>query len=292
MALLEAVWEPAITPQVERLVEAKAVKAKARLVPTAQRCLEEDKGGEAYHCLVELQTWWPWLRKGHSLEVVGLFSKMQSYAQEAFMQATRQGDKAAAEEIRAFAVQFDDLRLQFEGRLGPLGAWIGAFLDGLRLLCTSGCLRRRRAHWAKSWRRARPRSRCGQGHLEPTTKHPRIPMDVERFMTETAFSGDWSCVAKRSGACGGASEGAKTLRFQIDTLRASRVGFPKRARRFSSSSERVLIDLHGLSKGVLTNSASFCLISRRDLFWRRSPRPSRPWIMSWQRPRTTTQART
>lgn len=129
VALLEASWEPAITPQVERLVELKAVKAKERLVHTATQCLEEDKGGEAYHCLVELRTWWPWLHS-HSLEVVGLFSKMQSYAQEAFMQAARAGDKAGAEEIRAFAVQFDDLRTQFEGRPGGISAWIVAFFDG------------------------------------------------------------------------------------------------------------------------------------------------------------------
>ena len=40
-------------------------------------------GGDAYHCLVELLPWWPSLKSSRSLEIVGLFSKMQSYAHEA-----------------------------------------------------------------------------------------------------------------------------------------------------------------------------------------------------------------
>jgi hypothetical protein len=39
-------------------------------------------GGEAYHCLVQLLPWWPSLKASRSLEIVGLFSKMQSFAHE------------------------------------------------------------------------------------------------------------------------------------------------------------------------------------------------------------------
>ena len=40
-------------------------------------------GGEAYHCLAQLLPWWPSLKSSRSLEIVGLFSKMQSFAHEA-----------------------------------------------------------------------------------------------------------------------------------------------------------------------------------------------------------------
>ena len=59
--------------------------------------------------------WWPLLKKSHSLEIVGLFSKMQTYASEAFLQATAEGQTSTAEEIRGFAVQFDELRGKFDG---------------------------------------------------------------------------------------------------------------------------------------------------------------------------------
>ena len=39
-------------------------------------------GGEAYHCLAQLLPWWPSLKASRSLEIVGIFSKMQSFAHE------------------------------------------------------------------------------------------------------------------------------------------------------------------------------------------------------------------
>ena len=99
-ATLSASWDPPITPQVEGIREDKAKAASAQLLAEAEKQLAADNGGAAYHCLQALLPWWPVLKKSHSLEVVGLFSKMQTYASEAFLQATAEGQTATAEEIR------------------------------------------------------------------------------------------------------------------------------------------------------------------------------------------------
>eukprot|EP00434_Breviolum_minutum_P016619 symbB.v1.2.014652.t1/scaffold1063.1/size201213/7 len=112
---LSATWDPPITPQAERVRQRKASEACDMLVAKASKHLEADEGGDAYHCLVELLPWWPSLKSSRSLEIVGLFSKMQSYAHEAFLTAAKGGDTSAAEEIRGFAMQFDELRGKFTG---------------------------------------------------------------------------------------------------------------------------------------------------------------------------------
>ena len=118
---LAATWDPAITPQVEGIRDDKAQAACAQLVAEADKELAADNGGAAYHCLQALLPWWPHLKKSHSLEVVGIFSKMQTYASDAFMQATADGQTATAEEIRGFAVQFDELRGKLLGLFWILG---------------------------------------------------------------------------------------------------------------------------------------------------------------------------
>jgi len=111
---LGATWDPPITPQVEGIRDDRAKAACAQLLAEAEKQLKSDNGGAAYDCLQALLPWWP-LLKSHSLEIVGLFSKMQTYASEAFLQATAEGQTSTAEEIRGFAVQFDELRGKFQG---------------------------------------------------------------------------------------------------------------------------------------------------------------------------------
>lgn len=41
-----------------------------------------EPGGDAYNCLAQLLPWWPTLKSSRSLEVVGVFSKMHSFAHE------------------------------------------------------------------------------------------------------------------------------------------------------------------------------------------------------------------
>lgn len=127
--VLQATWDPPITPQAERLRQRKASEACERLVAQAQRHLDADEGGEAYHCLVQLLPWWPSLKASRSLEIVGLFSKMQSFAHEAFLTAAKAGDSAAAEEIRGFATQFDELRGKFAGLPAASGRPLGEALE-------------------------------------------------------------------------------------------------------------------------------------------------------------------
>ncbi|CAK9101987.1 unnamed protein product [Durusdinium trenchii] len=129
VALLGATWDPPITPQAERVRLRKATEACGQLVSKAQKHLEADEGGEAYNCLQELLPWWPHLKSSHSLEIVGLFSKMQSYAQEAFLAAAKAGHSESAEEIRGFAVQFDELRAKFEGLPAASGRPLGEALE-------------------------------------------------------------------------------------------------------------------------------------------------------------------
>lgn len=127
--VLQATWDPPITPQAERLRQRKASEACEQLVAQAQKHLDADEGGEAYHCLAQLLPWWPILKSSRSLEVVGLFSKMQSFAREAFLTAAKAGDSAAAEEIRGFATQFDELRGKFAGLPAASGRPLGEALE-------------------------------------------------------------------------------------------------------------------------------------------------------------------
>ncbi|CAJ1384146.1 unnamed protein product [Effrenium voratum] len=129
VAVLGAVWEPAITPQVESVRQRRGREACAQLVAQAERHIEADEGGEAYGCLQQLLPWWPVLKSSHSLEIVGLFSKMQSYANQAFLAAANAGNTETAEEIRGFAVQFDSLRAQFEGLPPSAGRALGEVLE-------------------------------------------------------------------------------------------------------------------------------------------------------------------
>ncbi|CAJ1366533.1 unnamed protein product [Effrenium voratum] len=153
VAVLGAVWEPAITPQVESVRQRRGREACAQLVAQAERHIEADEGGEAYGCLQQLLPWWPVLKSSHSLEIVGLFSKMQSYANQAlascgvwqgvrvevkFRRFPGRSERAASAQRpasrelpsgRGFAVQFDSLRAQFEGLPPSAGRALGEVLE-------------------------------------------------------------------------------------------------------------------------------------------------------------------
>eukprot|EP00930_Biecheleria_cincta_P017026 TRINITY_DN13650_c0_g1_i1.p1 TRINITY_DN13650_c0_g1~~TRINITY_DN13650_c0_g1_i1.p1 ORF type:complete len:1021 (-),score=276.62 TRINITY_DN13650_c0_g1_i1:561-3623(-) len=115
VAVLGAKWDPAIAPQVEHIRHIRAERVCAERVTEANKQLAADNGVAAYECLSAIALWWPLLKDTHTMEVIGIFSKLQTYANESFLKASASGDTATAESIRSFAQQFDGLRARFEG---------------------------------------------------------------------------------------------------------------------------------------------------------------------------------
>lgn len=117
VVVMEAVWDPPMAPQVDDVIKTQAEKVCAACIEGASSALAANAAGKAYDNLKELHSWWPFLKdaSAHNLEIVGIFSKVHSYANQRFTEATASGKKEDIEGIRGFAGKFDDLRASFDG---------------------------------------------------------------------------------------------------------------------------------------------------------------------------------
>jgi len=85
----------------------------AELICEAEKQLAGADCGSAHDCIQAILPWWPLLKDSHALEVVGIFSKLQTYAHKAFEKAAASGEESTCKAIRGFAEEFDALRARF-----------------------------------------------------------------------------------------------------------------------------------------------------------------------------------
>lgn len=128
--VMQATWEPPFLPQVELVLTLHAEAMCTQKLALVEAALGNNRPQEAFDHLEALRPWWPYLKDvgSASLQLVGVFSKVQTFATKSFMEATEKGDAATGEKIKAFAIAFDGSRERFAG-LPPMAG--GSLVENL-----------------------------------------------------------------------------------------------------------------------------------------------------------------
>jgi len=137
VVIMKTTWDPSLAGQVDYVTGSKAQEVCTRALKAADKALKDDNGGAAYDNLEILVPWWPYIPESGTsaatLSFIGIFSKMQTFATDAFKKAGDAGDTATADSIKGFAAKFDQLRAKFEGLPPAEHAGLGEQLEAAQI---------------------------------------------------------------------------------------------------------------------------------------------------------------